>query len=55
MLREGIHSQVIDIQEKKKKLVEQAFSGIKSRETQRQKKEARLKGELDKSSVFSSN
>ncbi|KZT00464.1 uncharacterized protein LAESUDRAFT_732253 [Laetiporus sulphureus 93-53] len=54
--------QVIDIQERKKKLVEQvsaayrrrstlyssvtqAFSGIKTKETQRQKKEARLQGE----------
>lgn len=37
-------SQVLDIQEKKKKLIQQAFSGIKSKETLRQKKEARLQG-----------
>ncbi|KAI0049881.1 hypothetical protein FA95DRAFT_1588021 [Auriscalpium vulgare] len=37
-----VESKVIDIQEKKKLLIKQAFSGMKSRETQRQKKEARL-------------
>ncbi|KAI0074381.1 hypothetical protein K474DRAFT_1626028 [Panus rudis PR-1116 ss-1] len=37
-----VESKVIDIQEKKKKLIQHAFSGIKSKETQRQKKEARL-------------
>ncbi|PCH43964.1 hypothetical protein WOLCODRAFT_133049 [Wolfiporia cocos MD-104 SS10] len=37
-----VESKVIDIQEKKKKLVEHAFSGIKNKETQRQKKQARL-------------
>ncbi|EKM54585.1 uncharacterized protein PHACADRAFT_197015 [Phanerochaete carnosa HHB-10118-sp] len=37
-----VESKVLDIQEKKKKLIQQAFSGIKSKETQRQKKEARL-------------
>ncbi|KAJ3480104.1 hypothetical protein NLI96_g8578 [Meripilus lineatus] len=37
-----VESKVIEIQEKKKKLIEQAFSGIKSNETKRQKKEARL-------------
>ncbi|CAL1707747.1 unnamed protein product [Somion occarium] len=37
-----VESKVIDIQEKKKQLIKHAFSGIKSRETQRQKKEARL-------------
>ncbi|KAI0334969.1 hypothetical protein GY45DRAFT_967409 [Cubamyces sp. BRFM 1775] len=37
-----VEAKVIDIQEKKKKLVQEAFSGIKNGETQRQKKEARL-------------
>ncbi|KAH9941011.1 SNF2 family N-terminal domain-containing protein [Amylocystis lapponica] len=37
-----VESKVIDIQEKKKLLIKEAFSGIKSKETQRQKKEARL-------------
>ncbi|KDQ57760.1 hypothetical protein JAAARDRAFT_35442 [Jaapia argillacea MUCL 33604] len=37
-----VEAKVIDIQEKKKKLIKEAFSGIKSNETQRQKKEARL-------------
>ncbi|CDO69292.1 hypothetical protein BN946_scf184976.g11 [Trametes cinnabarina] len=37
-----VESKVIEIQEKKKKLVKEAFSGIKNAETQRQKKEARL-------------
>ncbi|KAI0035861.1 SNF2 family N-terminal domain-containing protein [Vararia minispora EC-137] len=37
-----VESKVIDIQEKKKKLVQEAFSGMKNKETQRQKKEARL-------------
>ncbi|TFK94573.1 hypothetical protein K466DRAFT_509225 [Polyporus arcularius HHB13444] len=37
-----VESKVIEIQEKKKKLITEAFSGIKSTETQRQKKEARL-------------
>ncbi|KAI0779816.1 SNF2 family N-terminal domain-containing protein [Fomes fomentarius] len=37
-----VESKVIDIQEKKKKLVKEAFAGIKNTETQRQKKEARL-------------
>ncbi|KAI0633366.1 SNF2 family N-terminal domain-containing protein [Trametes polyzona] len=37
-----VESKVIEIQEKKKKLVQEAFSGIKNAETQRQKKEARL-------------
>lgn len=39
-------SQVMDIQEKKKKLIQEAFSGMKNKETQRQKKEARLQGSL---------
>ncbi|OSX66693.1 hypothetical protein POSPLADRAFT_1131555, partial [Postia placenta MAD-698-R-SB12] len=39
-----VESKVIDIQDKKKRLVEQAFSSIKNKETQRQKKEARLQG-----------
>ncbi|KAH9892824.1 SNF2 family N-terminal domain-containing protein [Cubamyces lactineus] len=37
-----VEAKVIEIQEKKKKLVHEAFSGIKNGETQRQKKEARL-------------
>ncbi|GJE94457.1 SNF2 family N-terminal domain-containing protein [Phanerochaete sordida] len=37
-----VESKVLDIQEKKKKLIQAAFSGMKSKETQRQKKEARL-------------
>ncbi|CCM03320.1 uncharacterized protein FIBRA_05448 [Fibroporia radiculosa] len=37
-----VEAKVIEIQEKKKKLIDQAFSGIKSKETQRQKREARL-------------
>ncbi|KAI0266685.1 SNF2 family N-terminal domain-containing protein [Gloeopeniophorella convolvens] len=37
-----VESKVIDIQEKKKKLIKEAFSGMKSKETPRQKKEARL-------------
>jgi len=37
-----VESKVIEIQERKKLLVQQAFSGIKRTETQRQKKEARL-------------
>ncbi|OCH84706.1 hypothetical protein OBBRIDRAFT_891624 [Obba rivulosa] len=37
-----VESKVIDIQEKKKTLIKHAFSGIKTTETQRQKKEARL-------------
>ncbi|KAH7915183.1 SNF2 family N-terminal domain-containing protein [Hygrophoropsis aurantiaca] len=37
-----VESKVIDIQERKKLLIQQAFSGIKRTETQRQKKEARL-------------
>ncbi|OAX42534.1 hypothetical protein K503DRAFT_847742 [Rhizopogon vinicolor AM-OR11-026] len=37
-----VESKVIEIQERKKLLIQQAFSGIKRTETQRQKKEARL-------------
>ncbi|KAF9451964.1 hypothetical protein P691DRAFT_772701 [Macrolepiota fuliginosa MF-IS2] len=37
-----VESKVLEIQERKKKLVQQAFSGIKRRETQRQQREARL-------------
>ncbi|TFY52347.1 hypothetical protein EVJ58_g10068 [Rhodofomes roseus] len=37
-----VESKVIEIQEKKKKLIDHAFSGIKSNETQRMKKQARL-------------
>ncbi|KAI0675019.1 SNF2 family N-terminal domain-containing protein [Trametes maxima] len=37
-----VESKVIDIQDKKKKLVEEAFSGIKNAETRREKKEKRL-------------
>ncbi|KDR75774.1 hypothetical protein GALMADRAFT_248461 [Galerina marginata CBS 339.88] len=37
-----VESKVLDIQEKKKQLIQQAFSGIKRSETQRQQREARL-------------
>ncbi|KAF9012434.1 SNF2 family N-terminal domain-containing protein [Cyathus striatus] len=37
-----VESKVLEIQEKKKKLIQQAFSGIKRKETQRQQREARL-------------
>ncbi|EMD31673.1 hypothetical protein CERSUDRAFT_88802 [Gelatoporia subvermispora B] len=37
-----VEAKVIDIQEEKKMLIKHAFSGIKTTETQRQKKEARL-------------
>ncbi|KAI5123845.1 hypothetical protein M0805_005664 [Coniferiporia weirii] len=37
-----VESKVIDIQEKKKKLINEAFSGIKNANNPRQKKEARL-------------
>ena len=39
-----VESKVLQIQDRKKKLIKQAFSGIKSREIQRQEKEARLQG-----------
>jgi SWI/SNF-related matrix-associated actin-dependent regulator of chromatin subfamily A3 len=39
-----VESRVLEIQERKKKMIQDAFSGIKSNETQRQKKEARLQG-----------
>lgn len=37
-------AQVLEIQDRKKNLIKQAFSGIKSRETERQKREARING-----------
>ncbi|KAF8588628.1 hypothetical protein K439DRAFT_1651796 [Ramaria rubella] len=37
-----VEAKVLEIQEKKKNLIKQAFSGIRTTETQRQKKEARL-------------
>ncbi|KIJ49379.1 hypothetical protein M422DRAFT_65895 [Sphaerobolus stellatus SS14] len=37
-----VEAKVLEIQEKKKNLIKQAFSGIKTNETPRQKKEARL-------------
>ncbi|KAF9565547.1 hypothetical protein CPC08DRAFT_815314 [Agrocybe pediades] len=37
-----VESKVLDIQEKKKQLIQHAFSGIKRTETQRQQREARL-------------
>ncbi|KAI9463683.1 SNF2 family N-terminal domain-containing protein [Lactarius psammicola] len=37
-----VEAKVLDIQERKKKLITEAFSGMKSKETPRQKKEARL-------------
>jgi SWI/SNF-related matrix-associated actin-dependent regulator of chromatin subfamily A3 len=41
-----VESRVLEIQERKKKMVQHAFSGIKTNETQRQK-EARLQGKLN--------
>ncbi|KAH6913909.1 SNF2 family N-terminal domain-containing protein [Coprinopsis sp. MPI-PUGE-AT-0042] len=37
-----VESKVLEIQDRKKDLIKQAFAGIKSRETQRQQREARL-------------
>ncbi|KAL1673766.1 SNF2 family N-terminal domain-containing protein [Schizophyllum commune] len=37
-----VESKVLEIQERKKKLIQQAFSGMKRTETQRQQREARL-------------
>lgn len=37
-----VESKVLEIQDRKKQLIKEAFSGTKSRETQRQQKEARL-------------
>ncbi|KAL9711973.1 hypothetical protein Ac2012v2_005047 [Leucoagaricus gongylophorus] len=37
-----VESKVLEIQERKKNLVQQAFSGIKRRETQREQREARI-------------
>ncbi|KAJ3550002.1 hypothetical protein NMY22_g677 [Coprinellus aureogranulatus] len=37
-----VESKVLEIQDRKKKLIKEAFAGTKSRETQRQQKEARL-------------
>jgi len=37
-----VESKVIEIQEKKKRLIQHAFSGIKHAETQRERREARL-------------
>ncbi|KAF8527760.1 SNF2 family N-terminal domain-containing protein [Gautieria morchelliformis] len=37
-----VEAKVLEIQERKKNLIKQAFSGIKSTETQREKKQARL-------------
>lgn len=37
-----VEAKVLEIQEKKKKLIKEAFSGMKNKETPRQKKEARL-------------
>ncbi|KAJ7901958.1 SNF2 family N-terminal domain-containing protein [Mycena olivaceomarginata] len=39
-----VESKVLEIQDRKKKLIEEAFSGMKRTETQRQQKEARLQG-----------
>lgn len=48
----NINTQVLDIQEKKKNLVREAFAGMKNKETQRQKKEARLQGVLNTALQF---
>jgi len=37
-----VESKVIEIQDKKKQLIQHAFSGVKRTETQREKREARL-------------
>jgi len=37
-----VEAKVLEIQEKKTKLIKEAFSGMKTKETPRQKKEARL-------------
>ncbi|KAF8502088.1 SNF2 family N-terminal domain-containing protein [Russula emetica] len=39
-----VEAKVLEIQEKKTKLIKEAFSGMKTKETPRQKKEARLQG-----------
>ncbi|GJJ06235.1 hypothetical protein Clacol_000425 [Clathrus columnatus] len=39
-----VETKVLEIQDRKKKLIREAFSGLRSTETQRQKKEARLQG-----------
>ncbi|KAF8633364.1 hypothetical protein AX17_004535 [Amanita inopinata Kibby_2008] len=41
-----VESKVLEIQERKKNLIKQAFSGMKSKETQRQQREARLQGKF---------
>ncbi|KAL1760634.1 SNF2 family N-terminal domain-containing protein [Schizophyllum commune] len=41
-----VESKVLEIQERKKKLIQQAFSGMKRTETQRQQREARLQGDV---------
>ncbi|KAI9442268.1 SNF2 family N-terminal domain-containing protein [Lactarius indigo] len=46
-----VEAKVLDIQERKKKLITEAFSGMKRKETPRQKKEARLQGLIVFSSV----
>jgi SWI/SNF-related matrix-associated actin-dependent regulator of chromatin subfamily A3 len=39
-----MESRVLEIQDRKRALIKEAFSGIKQGETQRQKKQARLQG-----------
>ncbi|KAF8520324.1 SNF2 family N-terminal domain-containing protein [Hysterangium stoloniferum] len=41
-----VEAKVLEIQDRKKNLIKQAFSGMKATEMQRQKKEARLQGEV---------
>ncbi|KAG5635503.1 hypothetical protein H0H81_011022 [Sphagnurus paluster] len=47
-----VESKVIEIQERKKQLIQQAFSGIKRTETQRHQREARLQGGVPISAVM---
>ena len=42
-----VESRVLEIQERKKTLIKQAFSGFKNRETEREKREARMNGEFN--------
>ncbi|KAH9998504.1 SNF2 family N-terminal domain-containing protein [Russula compacta] len=46
-----VEANVLEIQDRKKKLIKEAFSGMKSKETQRQKKEARLQGSASSSTI----
>ncbi|KAJ7924933.1 SNF2 family N-terminal domain-containing protein [Mycena leptocephala] len=47
-----VESKVLEIQNRKKKLIQEAFSGMKRTETQRQQKEARLQGAAKPTSLL---